>query len=173
MAANGRLLVCYDGSDGAKAALEAAARAFAQHEAVVACYWQPFGASSRRFAIDIRELVQDADDINRREEQVAQQVAAEGARLAGSFGLDADGRAVEIDGPIEEAILSQADEIEAAAIVLGTRSRSSLRSLLIGSIANEIIQRATRPVFLAPSARLAERRRLELSQEHQASTPEG
>jgi len=169
MAANGRLLVCYDGSDGAKAALDAAARAFAGHEAVIACYWQPFGSSPKRFAVDIRELVQDADDVNRREEQLAQRIADEGAELARSFGLAADGCAVEIDGPIEEAILAHADEIEAAAIVLGARSRSGLRSLLIGSTSNEIIQRATRPVFLAPSARLAERRRLELSQEDQAS----
>jgi len=165
METNGRLLVCYDGSDGAKAALEAAARVSDRHEAVVACYWQPFGSSSKRFAIDIRELVQDADDINRREKGRAQQIADEGVELARSFGLDAEGCAVEIDGPIEEAILAHADEIEAAAIVLGARSRSSLRSLLIGSTSNEIVQRATRPVFLAPSARLAQRRRLELSEE--------
>src|SRR5262245_21030678 len=89
MAANGRLLVCYDGSDGAKAALEAAARAFAGHDAVIACYWQPFGSSPKRFAVDIRELVQDADDVNRREKQLAQRIADEGAGLARSFGLGA------------------------------------------------------------------------------------
>jgi nucleotide-binding universal stress UspA family protein len=153
------LLVCYDGSDGAKAALEAAAAAFAPHRAVVACYWMPFAASTRRFGLDIRELVQDADEVNRKEAALAAALAEEGAELARAAGLDADGQGIEIDGPIDEAILSHADDIDAAAIVLGSRSRSAIRSLLLGSIANEIAQRAPRPVYLAPSLSLAERRR--------------
>jgi nucleotide-binding universal stress UspA family protein len=157
--AAGPLLVCYDGSEGAKAALEAAAGVLAPHAAVVACYWQPFAASAKRFGLDIRELVQDPADINRREAELAAALADEGAELARAAGLDADGRAVEIDGPIDEAILAHADELDATAIVLGSRSRSGLRSLLLGSIANEVVQRATRPVLLAPSAQLADRRR--------------
>jgi nucleotide-binding universal stress UspA family protein len=158
----GPLLVCFDGSEGAKAALAAAAAAFAGRRAVVACYWQPFAASSRRFEIDIRELVQNAADINRREQEVAEAMAAEGAALAAAAGLDSEGQAVEIDGPVDEAILAHADELDAAAIVLGSRSRSSLRSFLIGSVANEIVQRSPRPVYLAPSPSLADRRRREL-----------
>ena len=42
------------------------------------------------------------------------------------------------------------------------RSRSGLRSLLIGNVAHEIVQQATRPVFHAPSSRVAGRRRDEL-----------
>jgi nucleotide-binding universal stress UspA family protein len=158
----GPLLVCYDGSEGARAALAAAALTFAGREAVVTCYWQPLG-SSKRFGIDLREIVQDADDINRREAKLARTLAEEGVTLARAAGLDAEAQAVEIDGPIDEAILSQADNLDAAAIVLGSRSRSSLRSLLIGSIATEIVQRSPRPVFLAPSSALAERRRDELA----------
>jgi len=85
--------------------------------------------------------------------------------IAREAGLDADGRAVEIDGPIEEAILAHANELDAGAIVIGARSRSSLRSLLIGNVANEIVQRATRPVFMTPSPQLALRRREELARE--------
>src|SRR5215467_12488763 len=142
------LLVCYDGSDGAKAALAAAAAVFAPRSAVVACYWMPFAASTRRFGLDIRELVQNADDVNQR-----------GAELARAAGLDAEGQAIEIDGPIDEAILSHAEDIDAPAIVLGSRSRSTLRSLLLGSVANEVAQRSPRPVYLAPSLALADRRR--------------
>ena len=162
----GPLLVCYDGSDGAKAALAAAAQAFAGRAAVVACYWQPFASSSRRFALDIRELVQHPDDINEREAALARTLADEGAVLARDAGLAAQPRAVEIDGPIDEAILAHADELDAAAIVLGSRGRSTIRSLLLGSIANEIVQRSPRPVYLAPSSRLAERRRDQLAREN-------
>ena len=160
----GPLLVCYDGSDGAKEALAAAAHAFPGREAVVVSYWQPFG-STKRLGIDIRELVQDPDAINLREAALAESLAEEGAALARDAGLDAQPQAVRIDGPIDEAILSQSDELEAAAIVLGSRSRSSLRSLLLGSTANEIAQRSPRPVFLVPSHGLAERRRDELARE--------
>jgi nucleotide-binding universal stress UspA family protein len=156
--AAGPLLVCYDGSDGAKAALAAAAAAFAGSEALVACYWQPFAASSKRFGLDLRELVQDADDINRREEALAAALAEDGTALARAAGLDAHAQPVEIDCPIEEAILAHADELDAAVIVLGSRSRSTIRSLLLGSTANEIVQRAPRPVYLAPSPALAARR---------------
>jgi nucleotide-binding universal stress UspA family protein len=80
-------------------------------------------------------------------------------------GLVAEADAVEIDGPIQEAVLSHADELEAAAIVLGARGGTALRSLLVGDVAFEVMQRATRPVFVAPSPRLAERRRDELTRE--------
>jgi nucleotide-binding universal stress UspA family protein len=157
------LLVCYDASEAAKAALGEAARLFEGQEAVVVCYWQPLSPRSSRFGNDIRELVEDPDDINRREQELAGSIADEGAALARDAGLDARAQTVQIDGPIEEAILAHADELEAAAIVIGSRSRSSLRSLLIGNVANEVVQRSSRPVFLTPSPQLARRRRADFS----------
>jgi nucleotide-binding universal stress UspA family protein len=158
----GPLLVCYDGSEGAKAALAAAALAFTGREAIIACYWQPFG-SSKRYGIDLRELVQDPTEINRREAALAHTLAHEGATLARHAGLDAHPHAIQIDGPIDEAILTHADTLDATAIILGSRSRSTLRSLLIGSIANEIVQRSPRPVYLTPPPNLAHRRRDQLT----------
>jgi nucleotide-binding universal stress UspA family protein len=157
----GPLLVCYDGSEGARAALDAAVHLFAGREAVVACYWQPFGASGRRFATEILELVQDAPSINEREEEQARSFAEEGAALVRAAGLTAEAEAVRIDVPIDEAILAHAERIDALAIVMGSRRRSTLRSLLLGNTAYEIAQRAARPVLLAPSSVLAERRREE------------
>lgn len=153
------VLVCFDGSDGARAALDVTGELFPGREVVVACYWQPFAESSKRLGINILELVQDADSINVREQQASRGVAEQGAALARAAGLVAEGQAIQIHGPIDEAILAHADEIDAAAIVLGSRSHTSLRSLILGDIANEIVQRATRPVLVAPSQDLARRRR--------------
>ncbi len=158
----GPLLVCYDGSDGARAALETAARELPGRTAVVAYYWQPFAQSNRRTAIHILELVQDATSINEGEERLAVEIAGEGAELACRAGLEATPAPARIEVPIDEAVLTHADEIDAAAIVLGARSRSSLKSLLIGDLAYEVVQRATRPVLLVPSGRLVDRRRDEL-----------
>ena len=40
------ILICYDGSDGARAALDTAVATF-DRPMVVACYWQPFGESDK------------------------------------------------------------------------------------------------------------------------------
>ena len=109
MDGQGPLLLCYDGSEGARAAIEAAAALVGNREAVIACYWQPFAESSKRFAINILELVQDPAGINEREEQLAQQVAEEGATLAAQAGFAARASAIKIDSPIDEAILAHAD----------------------------------------------------------------
>jgi nucleotide-binding universal stress UspA family protein len=158
MSRAGPLLICYDGSESARTALEAAAELFRGRDAVVASYWQPFAASGKRLGLEILELVQNAGAINAREEELARTLAEEGATVARAAGL-AEARAIEIDGPIDEAILNHADEIDASAIVLGSRSRTGLRSLILGNVANEIVQRSGRPVFLAPSDELARGRR--------------
>jgi nucleotide-binding universal stress UspA family protein len=107
----------------------------------------------------ILELVQNAETINEQEQQLAASLAGEGAAILRAAGLEAEAQATEIDGPIDEAILNHADELDARAIVLGARSRTGLRSLILGNVANEIAQRATRPVLLVPSDELARNRR--------------
>lgn len=159
---SGPVLICYDGTEGSRTALELGARLLAPRQAVVACYWQPFAETTKRLGVDVLELVQDAASINDRERQLAEDVAAEGAGHACTFGFDAEPVAIKIDGPIEEAVLLQAESLDACLIVLGARKRSTLRSLLVGAVANEVIQRATRPVLIAPSQRLAERRRKDM-----------
>jgi len=159
----GPALICYDGSEGARTALELAATLLAPGEAVVACYWQPFAETTKRLGVDLLELVQDAASINDREEQLADEVAAEGAERARALGLQAQARSIKIEGPIDEAILLHAESLDASVIVLGARKRSTLRSLLVGAVSNEVLQRATRPVLVAPSEHLADRRREELT----------
>jgi nucleotide-binding universal stress UspA family protein len=92
-------------------------------------------------------------------------VAAVGTRIANQAGFRAEGHAVEVSRPIDEAIIAYADEIEAPAIVLGARGRSGIGSMLLGDVAHDVVQRSTRPVLLVPSARLSGRRRAELASE--------
>jgi nucleotide-binding universal stress UspA family protein len=158
MTAGDPLLICYDGSDGARTALDAAIAAF-DRPAVVACYWQPFADSGRRLATNLLELVQDPASINEREQAAAQQVADEGAALVAAAGRPAEAVAIKVSTPIDEAILRHADELDAFAIVLGSRSRSGLGSILLGDVAGDVLQLSGRPVFVVPSSALAERRR--------------
>ena len=103
-------------------------------------------------------------------ESLAQQLADEGAGVATTAGLHAEGRAVEVTVPIDEAIIAYADELDAPLIVVGSRGRSSIGSKLLGDVAHDVVQRSDRPVFVVPSPRLANRLREELTTEAQSST---
>jgi nucleotide-binding universal stress UspA family protein len=155
---DGTALICYDGSEGARAAIASAAPLVTRFDCVVVCFWQPFADVARRFARSLLEIVQDAETVNEKERLLAEQTAAEGAELAESLGLSAQPRAVQVDEPIDDAILNYADEVDAVVIVLGSRGGTGLRSLLLGDVANDVLQRATRPVLVVPSAGLATRR---------------
>lgn len=143
MSSSGPFLICYDGSDGARAALEAAVAVF-DRPAIVACYWQPFADSGRRFELSLLELVQDPARVNDREQALAEQTA--------------DAVAQQVPGSIDAAIHRHADELDACAIVLGSRGRSGLGSMLLGDVAGDVVQLSSRPMFVVPSPPLAERR---------------
>lgn len=163
------LLICYDGSDGARQALEVVPAVTGPRRAVIACYWQPFADSGKRFAIHVLETVQDRDDLNGREEALAQEVAEEGAEAYRELGGEAEAVAVRVSAPIEVAIVQHADELGAAAIVLGARGRSALGSVLLGNVTSDVVQLTSRPVFLVPDRRLASRRRTDREREAETS----
>jgi nucleotide-binding universal stress UspA family protein len=53
-----------------------------------------------------------------------------------------------LEGPEAEAILNVAEARHADLIVMGTRGRSTLENLLLGSVSNKVIQNAHCPVTL-------------------------
>jgi nucleotide-binding universal stress UspA family protein len=168
MQPEGPILLCYDGSEDAAAAIEGVAPHFAGRPAVVACFWQPFAQVARRFAISLLEVVQDASTINARETELAQKLAEQGAAIATAAGFVAEGRAIEVSKPIDEAIIAYAEEIDTPVIVIGSRGRSGIGSMLLGDVAHDVVQRATRIVMVVPSPRLSGRRRQELADDHVA-----
>ena len=55
-----------------------------------------------------------------------------------------------IQGATAETILREADRLAADVIVMGTRTRGALRSLLLGSVSKQVVAGTTRPVLLIP-----------------------
>jgi nucleotide-binding universal stress UspA family protein len=157
--ATGPILLCYDGSNDAREAIGTSGSLFEGRDAVVICFWQPLAHIANRFAVNLLELVQDPAGVNEREAMLAQQLADEGAALAREGGLHAEGRAVEVSLPVDEAIIAYADELDAPLIVLGSRGRSGIASMLLGDVAHDVVQRSNRPVLLVPASPLANRRR--------------
>ena len=72
--------------------------------------------------------------------------------------------AIEVSRPIDEAIIAYAEEVDAPMIVLGSRGRSGIGSMLLGDVAHDVVQRSTRMVVLVPSPGLSGRRRAELAE---------
>ena len=155
----GVALICFDGSDDAHAAIVAAAPLVSDHQVIVACFWRPFADFARAYAVSLLEIVQDASAINEREEARATAIATAGSELARAHGVtNCEAQAPKVSGPVDEAIIAFADEIDAKVIVLGSRGRSSVGSALLGDVAHDVVQRARRAVLVVPSSALAERR---------------
>jgi nucleotide-binding universal stress UspA family protein len=59
--------------------------------------------------------------------------------------------------PVSDMILSAATRVGADMIIMGTHGRSGLRRAIVGSVAEEVLRRATVPVLALPSPALQAR----------------
>jgi nucleotide-binding universal stress UspA family protein len=146
----GPVLFAYDGSVHARAAIERAGTVLQPGPAVVANAWTSFedAAPAALLALPkqmVGEAVGTLDDANR---ETAEQLAAEGAELARAAGFDAEPRAVRAGGPFFAALLHTADELDAKAIVAGSRGRSSLAAAVLGSVSTGLLHHTRRPVLV-------------------------
>ena len=151
------ILICYDGSEDARAAIGQAAELFPNESASVLTVWQPFVQLASRAAIGygVVPTFPNPEEIDEATRTHAEQVAAEGAELAQQAGLTATAASCAQGSTIGRAILSRADEAGAGAIVMGSRGLTGLKSLLLGSVSHEVIQHADRAVVVVPSPRVA------------------
>ena len=54
------------------------------------------------------------------------------------------------DGDFGESIIDAATEMNVDVIVMGTHSRQGLDKILMGSVAEKVLQRSTIPLFIIP-----------------------
>jgi nucleotide-binding universal stress UspA family protein len=142
------LLICYDGSDDAKHAIKHAAGLLVARPALVLTVWQPTAAlggfSWGGEAAGMVDFVQldraGADDAGR--------IAEEGVDLARDAGLEAESLAIKASGPVWKTIVDAADARDAAAIVMGSRGLTGVRSMLLGSVSSAVVHHADRPTLV-------------------------
>jgi nucleotide-binding universal stress UspA family protein len=160
------ILIAYDGSEDAKAAVEQAAKLFSGESATVVTVWQRFVDTMARLGGGVAAIV-DYDEIDASSKQSARDRADEGAQLAASAGLAADAKALVVESTISATILGAAAEVDADVVVLGSRGYTGVKSLMLGSVSSHVLHHADRPVLVVPSPVVAEARAEEL--QHAAS----
>ena len=154
------ILICYDGSDDAKAAIEAGAELLSGHDATVVSVWEPFYRLAARTVVGIGLVanIPDEAEIDEASQKAAQALAEEGAALAGKAGLKAQPLISPARSTTAGAILDQAASVNASAILIGSRGHTGVKSLVLGSVSQAVIQHADRPVIVVPSPEVASSR---------------
>jgi nucleotide-binding universal stress UspA family protein len=152
------VLICYDGSVDAQEAIDRAGELLSGQPATVLTVWEGFSEVLARTGAGLGASALDIESIDTVSEQRASQRANEGAERARRAGLRADPSVRERRLAIWDTILAVADEIDAQVIVLGTRGLTGLKSLMLGSVSNAVVQHSDRPVIVVPSPEVAARR---------------
>ncbi len=155
------VLICYDGSRDARAAVERAAELLGDQPVTILTVWEPFVDVLARTpsGIALSPSFPDLDGIDELSRETARERAEEGTELANRLGLNAQGRIRSQTSTTSNAILAEADELEASAIVMGSRGLTGMKSLLLGSVSHGVLQRADTGVMVVPSPEVAESRR--------------
>jgi nucleotide-binding universal stress UspA family protein len=152
------ILVCYDGSADAQAALDRVSELFSGEQVTVLAVWEGFAGVLARSGGGFGAAPMDFDQIDADSEEAARARAQEGAERARAAGLNAQPRVIERGATIWETILDQADEVGATAIVLGSRGLTGIKSIWLGSVSHAVLQHADRTVIIVPSPEVAAQR---------------
>jgi nucleotide-binding universal stress UspA family protein len=160
------ILICYDGSADAQAAIDHAAELMPSSDATVLVIWETLletmnrnGSLGLGFGIVFGMVGGYGDNgTDAALQKIARDTATDGAQRATAAGLVAQPRIVKRNDDVAADILAVARDLDADMIVLGTRGLGSVKSLMLGSVSHAILHHADRPVLVVPSAALAERR---------------
>jgi nucleotide-binding universal stress UspA family protein len=140
------ILICYDGSEGADRAIDAAAALLGTRRAVVLDVGPMLTPAESAVVASPVAPAAAFEGVNEDDALKRARVGADRARRAG-FEADARG---EIAAPTWDGVIAVADEIDAAVIVIGSRGLTGAREVLEGSLSHEVAEHAGRPVLIVP-----------------------
>jgi nucleotide-binding universal stress UspA family protein len=146
--AEGPLLVCYDGSEDAKHAIDSAADLIGGRQAVIATVWQPFAGMESLAWSGATASGVNFVELDHAAAEGGAGTANEGVRIAREAGMDAEPVTEKAAGPVWRTILELADRHDAAAIVMGCRGFTGIRSVLLGSTSSAVVHHADRPTLV-------------------------
>ena len=148
----GPIVIGYDGSPAAEAAVREAAELLGERPALVVV------VTRQGIGFELAELptvtiglppaeldIRTALEVDRAARESAQRLAQHGASVARDAGLAADALAVaeDVDVPVANALVRVARDRDAQALVVGARDHGRLGEALLGSTTRDVIRRAT------------------------------
>jgi nucleotide-binding universal stress UspA family protein len=148
------ILVAFDGSDTAQAAVETAARLFPTRRLVVTSVWEPGLAIAMSRTTDMTGIgyvaptPEEMATMDRAQRDHAIDAAERGARLARELGADAEPNPISDEGKIGETLAELADQLDADAIVVGSRGLGAFKAGLFGSTSRDVLGNTKRPVLV-------------------------
>ena len=142
------VLIAYDGSEAARAAIARAGELLLPRHAQVLTTWQPV-ALGVATGVAAPAYV---PDLERTYERQAVVTAAEGVTLAEAAGFTVELLVAPEPNGCWTAILDAADAADAALIVMGARGLSGVKSALLGSVSTGVVHHSKRPVLVAHAA---------------------
>ena len=150
-----RLLVAYDGSATAQAAIETAAALFPGAEAVIATVEPPApsveAAAMAHIAVPDSMIRDGIAHMRAEHDRHATERVERGEALAAAAGLRAVPKVVEGHTPWR-ALRGLADALDVDLIVCGTRGEGAIDRVLLGSTATSLLHHADRPLLVVPPA---------------------
>jgi nucleotide-binding universal stress UspA family protein len=143
------VLICYDGSDASRRAIDVAAALLGPRRAVVVDV-APTLTTAESFAATTTVIAGQAfEDLNAEE---ALGKATEGAERARRAGFSAEASDI-VETPAWEGVVAMADEVDAGLIVIGSRGLTRARELVQGSTSREVAEHNGRPLLIVPPDR--------------------
>jgi nucleotide-binding universal stress UspA family protein len=139
------VLLCYDGSEDAKNAIAEAAKLLKSRPALVLAVVQDARAVPPFAWLAPGEGL---EDLLAEAQKAGARVAAEGVEIATNAGFAATPLVTETSEPVWAAVVEAADKHDVAAIVMGSRGLSGVKSALIGSVSNGVVHHADRPTLV-------------------------
>lgn len=149
---DGSVLLAYDGSSGARVAIERAGRLMPGRSAIVTYVWR----SPVRHSLGGRALaharLDEVQEILDGYEAIfagaANETLEDGVARARAAGFDATGDLVESGGGVWRALADAAGRRGAALIVCGSRGRGAVASTVLGSVSSGLLHNAETPTLL-------------------------
>ncbi len=155
------ILIAYDGSVDAQAAIVHVAGLLPGATAVVLYARQPFESVAAH--VQGHPALEELRKLDATTHDASAQVAADGARFASEAGLAAEPRVSSTMTTASEAIIAAAEDIDASLIVMGSRGRRGMRATLLGSTSTNVLHHTSRPTLVIPSGEVARARRQHLA----------